>query len=132
MKRSPHRVILRSKAVVLSFWTAQAAGIAANAAQYEVDGRADEARDAFAIARDLSPADLFTKRYCDAHSKAFRLVGGESLELAGEPIDLITFISANECGFAPEQLDELRALPVGQQWQFGGGAAPAGYVERVA
>lgn len=131
MKCTPHRVILRSKAVVLSFWTAQAAGIAANAAQYEREGKLPEAREFFAHARDLSPADVFTRRYCDAHSKTFRLVGGDSDSAEPVEIDLVQFIEANATGFAPEELDELRALPLGQQWRFGGGAAPAGYVERT-
>lgn len=134
MKRQPYRFLLKRPfpPMVLSFWTIQSTDMARGAAIYERDGQLEKAREYWSIARDGSPADVATKRFCDAHAKAFRLVGGDSLEPAGEPVDLVRFIEANADGFPPEELDQLRALPVGAQWKFGGGAAPFGYVERVA
>lgn len=70
-RRQPHRLIVPGSApVVLSFWTAQAAQIARNGADAEREGRLDDARNYFSIARDLSPADEATKRYCDQHARA--------------------------------------------------------------
>lgn len=70
-KRWPHRLILKGATppVVLSFWTAQAVEIARNAAQAEREGRLEEARDYWSIARATSPADPATAAYCDEHSK---------------------------------------------------------------
>lgn len=70
MKRQPHRLILRgvTPGVVLSFWTAQGACIAKNAADAEREGRAEDAKNYWSIARDTSPADPSTKNYCAARA----------------------------------------------------------------
>ena len=68
--RQPHRVILRNKAVVLSFFTAQAADLARQANEAEREGKDWRARDLWALARDTAPADAFTKSYCSEHAEA--------------------------------------------------------------
>jgi hypothetical protein len=64
-RRWPNRVIVSKPAsVVLSFWTAQAAMIAANAVEYEIEGRLADAVRAWQTAVSLTPADGLTRRYC--------------------------------------------------------------------
>jgi len=66
MTRRPHRLKLGPH--VLSFWTVQGVDLARNAAESELDGNAERARDLWAIARATSPADASTKAFCDSHS----------------------------------------------------------------
>jgi hypothetical protein len=69
-RRQPHRFIPKAHpGVVLSFWTAQAAGIARNACIAEHEGRSEDASNYWALARDLSPADAATRRFCDERAR---------------------------------------------------------------
>lgn len=71
MNRQPHRLTVHGNnpPAVLSFWTATAAVIARNAAEYERNGQLEQARRAWAVAREATPADPFTKAYCDEHAQ---------------------------------------------------------------
>lgn len=68
--RQPHKLTLNTTPpTVLKFWTAQAAQLAANGAEYERTGRMDKAAECWNLAALTAPANAFTKSYCQDHAK---------------------------------------------------------------